>query len=179
MIEADPRYGLIGLTLAARGQAGVADWVSRVPDRSLLDARTRGAARAGALFARTVLPLARAAEPLLARRVGAIFEDADIVITPTSATAPLRIGAAEGLSTWATEQLIASSCPYAWPWNVLGWPGMNIPAGLSRDGLPIGVQLLGPANAESKLLALAAQLEQIERWHERIAPHAVKTAEQQ
>lgn len=177
VIEADPRYGLIGLTLAARGQAGVADWVSRVPDRSLLDARTRGAARVGALFARTVLPLARAAEPLLARRVGAIFEHADVVITPTSATAPLRIGAAEGLSTWATEQLIASSCPYAWPWNVLGWPGMNIPAGLSHDGLPIGVQLLGPANAESKLLALAAQLEHVERWHERIAPHAVKAAE--
>jgi amidase len=73
VIEADPHYGLVGLTLAARGQAGVADWVSRVPDRSLLDARTREAARAGALFARTVLPLARAAEPLLARR--ATFEN--------------------------------------------------------------------------------------------------------
>jgi amidase len=179
VIEADPRYGLIGLTLIARGQAGVADWVSRVPDRSLLDERTRGAARVGALFARTVLPLARAAEPLLARRVGAIFEDADIVITPTSATVPLRIGAAEGLSTWATEQLIASSCPYAWPWNVLGWPAVNVPAGVNRDGLPYGVQLLGSANTEGRLLALAAQLEQVERWHERIAPHAVRVAEQQ
>jgi amidase len=179
VIEADPRYGLIGLTLIARGQAGIADWVSRVPDRSLLDERTRGAARVGALFARTVLPLARAAEPLLARRVGAIFEDADIVITPTSATAPLRIGAAEGLSTWATEQLIASSCPYAWPWNVLGWPAVNVPAGVNRYGLPYGVQLLGSANTEGRLLALAAQLEQVERWHERIAPHAVKMAEQQ
>jgi amidase len=178
VIEADPRYGLIGLTLAARGQAGVADWVSRVPDRSLLDERTRGAARAGALFARTVLPLARAAEPWLARRAGAIFEHADVVITPTSATPPLRIGAADGLSTWATEQLIASSCPYAWPWNVLGWPAVNVPGGVNRYGLPYGVQLLGSANTEGRLLALAAQLEQVERWHERIAPHAVK-AEQQ
>jgi amidase len=177
VIEANPRYGLMGLTLAARGQAGVASWVSEVPDRSLLDARTRGAARAGALFARTVLPLARAVEPWLARRVGAIFDRVDVVITPTSASLPLRIGAADGLSTWATEQLIAGSCPYAWPWNVLGWPAVNVPGGMARDGLPLGVQLLGPAEADGRLLALAGQLEQVERWQDRIAPHAVVSAE--
>jgi amidase len=176
VIEADPRYGLMGLALVARGQAGVAQWVSGVPDRSLLDVRTRGAARVGAMLGRTVLPLARAAEPWLARRVGSIFDRFDIVITPTSASPPLSIGAAEGLSTWATEQLIASSCPYAWPWNVLGWPAVSVPAGVNRDGLPLGVQLLGPACAEGRLLALANQLEQVERWHERIPPHAVSSA---
>jgi Asp-tRNA(Asn)/Glu-tRNA(Gln) amidotransferase A subunit family amidase len=32
------------------------------------------------------------------------------------------------------------------------------------------VQLLGPANTEGRLLSLAAQLERVERWHERVAP---------
>jgi Asp-tRNA(Asn)/Glu-tRNA(Gln) amidotransferase A subunit family amidase len=37
------------------------------------------------------------------------------------------------------------------------------------------MQLLGPANSEAMLLSLAAQLERSERWHERVAPHAVHT----
>jgi amidase len=123
--------------------------------------------------------VARRAEPWLQRRVGAIFDRVDVVIAPTSASPPLRIGAAEGLSGWATEQLIAGSCPYAWPWNVLGWPGVNVPAGLNREGLPLGVQLLGSANTEATLLRLAAQLERVERWHERVPPVTLDTPRSQ
>ena len=54
-----------------------------------------------------------------------------------------------------------------------GWPSVNVPAGLTAGGLPIGAQLLGPANSESQLIALAAQLETVERWHERRPPVSV------
>lgn len=53
---------------------------------------------------------------------------------------------------------------------MLGWPAVSVPAGLTEEGLPFGVQLLGPANSEALLLSLAAQLEQVERWHEHAAP---------
>lgn len=170
--EADPRYGLMGLTLIARGQAGASEWVARVPDTSLLDPRTRGTARIGGLLSRTVLGLARRMEPMLHRRVGASFDHADVILTPASASPPLRIGATDGLGGWATDQVIAGACPYTWPWNVLGWPGVSIPAGLTTGGLPFGMQLLGPANSEVTLLSLAAQLERVERWHERTPPTA-------
>jgi amidase len=174
VVPSDPRYGLMGLTLVARGEAGVHEWVSeRVTDRSLLDRRTRETARLGGVLARSVLPLARRLEPWFQRRVGSIFHGADVLIAPTSASPPLPVGATAGLGSRATQQLIAGACPYAWPWNVLGWPGVSVPAGLTGDGLPVGVQLLGPANSESLLLSLAAQLERVERWHERVAPHAV------
>jgi amidase len=88
----------------------------------------------------------------------------------------LPIGKTDGLSSLSTQQVIAGACPYAWPWNVLGWPGVSVPAGLTGEGLPFGVQLLGPANSEATLLSLGAQLERIERWQERIAPHAVAPA---
>lgn len=171
--ERHPRYGLIGLSLVARGESGVHEWAGRVPDRSLLDARTRSTAQFGGVLSRTVLPFARRLEQRFQRRVGSIFHELDVLIAPTSASAPLPIGKTDGLSSWSTQQVIAGSCPYAWPWNVLGWPGVSVPAGLTHDGLPFGVQLLGPANSETTLLSLAAQLERVERWHERIAPLAL------
>jgi amidase len=168
--EADPRYGLIGVSLVARGQAGVHEWVGRVPDTSLLDPRTRGTARIGGLLSRTVLGFTRRLEPLLHRRIGTSFHQADVILAPTSASPPLQVGATDGLGGWATDQVIAGACPYAWAWNVLGWPGISVPAGLTTDGLPVGMQLLGPANSEARLLSLAAQLERVERWHERTPP---------
>jgi len=176
-VDARPRYGLMGLSLIARGESGVHQWVSaHVPDRALLDRRTRETASLGGLLGRTALPLARRIEPRFRRRLGAVFGAADVLVAPTSATPPLAIHASRGLSTRATQQLIAGSCPYAWPWNVLGWPGVSVPAGLTGDGLPIGVQLLGPAGSEGRLLSLAAELERAERWHERTPPHAVDVA---
>jgi amidase len=169
--RANPRYGLMGLTLIARGESGVHEWARRVPDRSLLDERTRSTARIGSILTKTVLPVARRLEPLFRRRVGSIFAHADVLVVPTSASPPLPVGMTDGLSSWATQQIIAGACPYAWAWNVLGWPGVSVPAGLTADGLPFGVQLLGPANSETMLLSLAAQLERVERWHERTPPN--------
>ena len=50
---------------------------------------------------------------------------------------------------------------------------MNVPAGLTESGLPVGAQLLGQGNAEGQLVALAAQLEHVCRWYERWPPAAV------
>ena len=57
-----------------------------------------------------------------------------------------------------------AACPVTWPWNVLGWPSINVPAGFTSDGLPIGVQLMGPANSEGMLISLAAELEAVCGW---------------
>jgi amidase len=171
VVRADPPYRLIGLSFLSRSTAGVRDWIARTPDPMLLDPRTRHNARAGRLGA-ILLPLARRVEPRLQRRVGRIFRAVDVLLTPTTAQPPLTIGSIDGLSDWATDKVIVGACPYAWPWNVLGWPGVNVPAGLTDAGLPIGAQLLGPANSEADLISLAAELESAERWHERRPPLA-------
>ncbi len=145
---------------------------ARVPDPALLDKRSLENARVGRFLGGPVLAAARAMEGPLRRRVGAIFRTADVVLAPTSAQPPLPLGAIDGLTNWQTDKVIVGACPYAWPWNVLGWPGVNVPAGLTSDGLPVGAQLLGPANSEPRLLALAQQLESVERWDERKPPVA-------
>ena len=60
-----------------------------------------------------------------------------------------------------------AACPVTWPWNVLGWPSINVPAGFTSDGLPIGVQLMGPENSEPLLVSLAAELEAVSGWSSR------------
>ncbi|MEU9002662.1 amidase [Streptomyces sp. NPDC048551] len=172
VVPEDPRYGPIGPLFVPRATAGVRELASRVPDPALLDPRTHGAARTGRLLGGAALRLSRRAEGLLRRRVGELFGRFDVVLTPTTATPPLRIGALAGLGALATDRAMIAACPYAWTWNVLGWPGVGVPAGFTPDGLPLGAQLLGPENAEPRLLALAAQLEAAEGWAEHWPPGA-------
>ncbi|MEU1668348.1 amidase [Streptomyces sparsogenes] len=170
--EAEPRYGVgVGLSFLPRAMAGLWEWSAHVPDRTLLDVRTLTAVRHGRLLGGGPLRLARAAEGPLRRRVGEIFsrEGFDVVLSPTTATPPLRIGAMAELNGWHTDRAVIAACPYAWPWNVLGWPGVNVPMGFADEEgtLPLGAQLLGPANSEPRLISLAAQLEADQRWYER------------
>lgn len=167
--RADPSYGLVGLTFLPRSTCGLADWVARVPDPSLLDPRTHRTVRMGRALA-PLLPLSRALERPFRRWVGRIFRRFDVVLAPTTAKPALKVGAYDGLDGRLTNKTMVAACPYAWPWNVLGWPALSVPAGLTAAGLPIGAQLLGPADSEAPLLALAAQLEAHERWHERTPP---------
>jgi amidase len=165
--EADPSYGVFGVGVLPRSIAGVHEWTQRVPDRALLDPRTREAARLGRLLGGPVLRAARSLERPMRRQVGAIFRRVDVVLTPTAGEPPLPIGTLDGLSGWETDKRMTAACPYTWPWNVVGWPAISVPAGLVGDRLPAGAQLLGPANSEPLLIALAAQLEATERWDER------------
>jgi amidase len=176
VVEDDPRYGLVGTSFLPRSLAGLHDWVGRVPDPAALDPRTRANARNGALLRGPALAGARAFEKVLHRQVGAVFKRVDVVLAPTTAQPPLLVGATDGASGTRTDRAIIAACPYAWPWNVLGWPSINVPAGFTPVGLPVGAQLMGPANSESLLISLAAQLESAERWYERVPRHAVAVA---
>jgi amidase len=170
IVVAEPSYGLIGLNFLPRSLAGVHDWCERLPDQALLDFRTRDAGRTGARLAGRPLRFSRQSLEFYRWRVGRIFDRADVVLAPTTAAPPLPVGAIDGLNGWGTDRTVISACPYTWPWNVLGWPGVNVPAGLTGDGLPVGAQLLGPAGDEERLISLAAQLESVTRWADRTPP---------
>ncbi|MBW8795530.1 MAG: amidase [Streptomyces sp.] len=170
--EADPPYGRIGLTFVPRATAGIAERVREAPHPDLLDRRTLEAARLGRLLGGAPLRAARRAEAALRARIGAFFTSYDVILAPTTAAPPPRVGALLKLGQLATDRAMIAACPYAWPWNVLGWPGVNVPAGFVGDGLPVGAQLLGPEDSEPLLVSLAAQLEAELRWHELWPPQA-------
>jgi aspartyl-tRNA(Asn)/glutamyl-tRNA(Gln) amidotransferase subunit A len=51
------------------------------------------------------------------------------------------------------------------PFNLFGIPTITVPCGLSRDGLPIGLQISGPHLGELPMFALANAYEQVTDWH--------------
>lgn len=165
IVAADPDYDLrMSWNFLARSTAGIPEWVERLGYGVTLDKRTRSNARMGQLLSQHILRKARAHESASQRRVGWIFNLADVVLAPTTAQPPPKVEAFDQLSGLATDRAMIRACPATWPWNLLGWPSINVPAGFTSDGLPIGVQLMGPAHSEPLLVSLAAALEAINGW---------------
>jgi aspartyl-tRNA(Asn)/glutamyl-tRNA(Gln) amidotransferase subunit A len=84
----------------------------------------------------------------------AAFERFDVLVSATSPTVAFRLGekTANPLAMYLSDLLTIPSC-------LAGLPGLNIPCGLS-DGLPVGLQLLGPQFAENTLFRVGHALEQ-------------------
>ncbi len=164
VVANDPDYGLrMSWSFLARATAGMLDWHKRLGDVPL-DHRTVGNIRLGRLLSQSVLRRARAYETEAQRRLGWIFNLADVVLAPTTAQPPPRLYDFDHRGGLSTDRAIIRACPVTWPWNLVGWPSINVPAGFTSDGLPIGVQLMGPANSEGQLISLAAELEAINGW---------------
>jgi aspartyl-tRNA(Asn)/glutamyl-tRNA(Gln) amidotransferase subunit A len=58
-----------------------------------------------------------------------------------------------------------SWCPYTYPWNLTGLPAASVPIGFTAAGLPVGVQIIGGANAEPAILRAAAAIERAQPCH--------------
>ncbi|MDP9167919.1 MAG: amidase [Actinomycetota bacterium] len=162
---ADPDYGLrTSWNFLARSTSGLLDWAHRLGPGVTLDQRTVANLRMGRLLSENVLRDARRREIESQRRIGWIFNLADVVLAPTTALPPPRVHDFDHRGGLSTDRAMIRACPVTWPWNLLGWPSINVPAGFTSDGLPIGVQLMGPADSEPMLVSLAAALEAIGAW---------------
>ncbi|HIK19177.1 MAG TPA: amidase [Leptolyngbyaceae cyanobacterium M33_DOE_097] len=95
----------------------------------------------------------------LAREIVKKFESVDVLLLPTYMHPTIRVGEWARLNPSKTlEKIIEwiAPCP---PFNASGQPAIALPTGLTPNGLPMGVQLVGKPAAETTLIALAAQLE--------------------
>ncbi|MBA3844273.1 MAG: Asp-tRNA(Asn)/Glu-tRNA(Gln) amidotransferase subunit GatA, partial [Actinobacteria bacterium] len=90
---------------------------------------------------------------LIKREHEAAFERFDVLVSPTSPTVAFELGAktSDPLAMYLNDLLTIPSC-------MAGLPGMSIPCGLS-EGLPVGLQLIGPQFAENTLFKVGHALE--------------------
>src|SRR5207248_5836294 len=168
--ERDPDYGMAATAAVARYLRGVHDDARAMAQPERLERRSRGMARLGALVSPALLERALAAEASLARRMNAVLEDNDLLLTPATATPPPRIGQLEGRGALWTLNAVAAMVPFNGVWNMTGQPAASVPAGFGADGLPRSVQVVGRPNDEATLLSVAAQIEAERPWAQQRPP---------
>jgi amidase len=159
--EAPPSYAGVQESFLTRYARGVRDDLVRLVDPTATEPRTRAVAAMGGRMPAAMLTRARRLGEDAATRLATLPGGADVLVLPTIPHPPLQIGAMNGLRTLA---LAGRVTPFTAPWNVTGQPAVSIPSGLTDDGLPVAVQLVGRPNGDGLLLQVAAQLERVLDW---------------
>ena len=97
------------------------------------------------------------------------FEKYDVILTPTSPTVAFDIGSK---SNNPLEMYLADICTVSV--NIAGLPGISIPCGVEKEGMPVGMQLIGNKFEEEKLLNMAYVFEQKTKFREKYTPELKK-----
>jgi aspartyl-tRNA(Asn)/glutamyl-tRNA(Gln) amidotransferase subunit A len=142
-----PADDLAGLYARTRGEGFGAE----VRRRILVGTFVLSAGYADAYYKK-----AMAARGALTRQFEQAFEHADVLLSATTPTPAFRLDekADDPVAMYACDVLTVVA-------NLAGIPALSIPAGLTREGLPIGLQLWGPAGKDAALLAAARTLEEL------------------
>jgi amidase/aspartyl-tRNA(Asn)/glutamyl-tRNA(Gln) amidotransferase subunit A len=97
-----------------------------------------------------------------------VFDRYDLILAPTLAVPPVKnatdgntIGPVE-INGEKVEPLIGWCMTY--PINFTGHPAISVPAGLTPEGLPVGLQIIGRRHADETVLAMASRFEQVQPW---------------
>lgn len=92
-----------------------------------------------------------------------VFETHDFLLTPTVAVPPIRADAGPPDTVDGHRLKRAHDLVLTWPVNLTGHPAASVPAGLV-DGLPVGMQIIGPRFDDRAVLAAAATVEDVRPW---------------
>lgn len=87
------------------------------------------------------------------------FKEVDVIIGPSAPVAALKVGASAESAMFGEmmDKLLEPSA-------IAGLPGISVPAGFTKEGFPVGLQIIGPQFAESLILNVAYQYEQATEW---------------
>jgi aspartyl-tRNA(Asn)/glutamyl-tRNA(Gln) amidotransferase subunit A len=143
------------------------EFVAKTPE--LYQPLTLRRIRAGAEVTASAYIEARRELAQVRRTAGKIFESVDALVTPTIPIPPPAISDPKVDDILPTVRNTSA-------FNVYGWPAISIPCGFTREGLPLGLQIIGPSRGESTVFQLAYAYEQATDWRKRRPALAATTA---
>lgn len=148
-----------GLMVQAEAAAYHRQHLAEHPDWFGEDVRQR--LQTGAAYSSTEYALARRTQVEMRRKLENIFADYDILLTPTTSipAPPLEGTDAVGQARRLTR--------FTAPFNLTGLPALSLPCGFTSSGLPIGLQIIGRAWEEARVLQAGHSYEQATEWHTR------------
>jgi aspartyl-tRNA(Asn)/glutamyl-tRNA(Gln) amidotransferase subunit A len=161
------RYDGVKYGHRAKSYAGLRDLYARSRDEGFGDEVKRrimlGTYALSAGYYDAYYGKAQRVRALIRRDFDQVFASGvDAVVTPTSPTPAFRIGEKMGdpLQMYLAD-IFTVSAPLA------GLPGLSLPCGFTSSGLPIGLQIMGPAFAEARIFRVARAYEREVSWHAR------------
>ncbi|OBF41551.1 amidase [Mycolicibacterium peregrinum] len=156
----------------AEGIDALAAAVGTTPGPDNLEATTLSSAEYGRRVTATQLGGALAVFNQVSRSVGTFFTDYDLLLTPTLSQPPQPLGELDSddasLTPLQWVHKLFGVCSFTPLFNATGGPAISLPLGVTRSGLPIGVQLAAPMCDEGTLIAVASQLEKAMPWAHRM-----------
>jgi len=156
---------------AARDIQGVAKLLGRMPGPDDLEPLTFGMATVAQRAGEAGVRAAIATLGEVAARYNAQFDAIDIYMTPTLALPPVPIGHLATTQPFELlQQRLNDYVAYTPIENVAGAPSISLPMGMSRDGLPIGIQFATKPGGERVLIELAFELERELEWYRNKPP---------
>ncbi|MHB0774440.1 amidase [Halomonas sp. WWR20] len=106
----------------------------------------------------------------LMHRTSFFHRDYDLILCPTAPVRPFTAGR-EVPEGWPHLRW-TSWAAFTWPWNMTGQPAISVPCGFTRDGLPIGAQLIGARHSDHLVLRAAHTFQQVHPLTDRLPPMA-------
>jgi amidase len=164
VVEVNPRYPDATLAFVPQFFAGIRTESDEVEHYDRLEKRTRETYRLGSWVRPGVVRWALRTTERVSEKANRVFEDVDVLLTPTIAQRPRKVGVLDKGGTVRAALTAQPMIAYAALWNIAGNPAASVPAGVAADGLPLAVQLVGKRNDETTLLSLSAQLESARPW---------------
>jgi aspartyl-tRNA(Asn)/glutamyl-tRNA(Gln) amidotransferase subunit A len=114
---------------------------------------------AGAAVTSSEYVLARRAQSVFRRQFASFFAGYDLLLTPATPVAAPPITGPDAVEQ--ARRLTRFTAPF----NQSGLPALSLPCGFTREGLPVGLQIVGPPWGEARLLRAAHAYEQATEWH--------------
>lgn len=101
----------------------------------------------------------------------AVFDDHDLLVTPTVGVPPFENGliGPHAIDGQPIDEYLDWKPTYLL--NLTGHPAASVPAGFTADGLPVGIQLIGPRGRDARVVAAGAALERMNPWYDRLPLH--------